>query len=265
MTESEKFMIEQIKRYEKIAESVEKLQSEVKKNISDLKKSLKREKSKKKKKSRSRSKSTVTYANSIQGEDSDNDNPGSSTQTKTKTKSKSSSKEKEKKKHKDKNKNKTTSKKHVQDNVVIYTDGSCKGGKIKKCGYGVYFPDGKVHDISEPFTKRMSPYTNQRAELYAILSGMEKAFEKYEFKTLTIHSDSMYSINCSSKWITNWKKNGWKTANKSDVKNKDILKKIDKFMTKYGHKIKFEHVKGHSGIAGNERADQLANEGADRS
>lgn len=257
MTELEKSMTEQIKQYEKLAESVEKLQSEVKKNISDLKKSLKKEKAKKKKRSRSGSKSTVTYVDSIQGEDSDNDNLESGTKSKTKIKTKSSSKKKEKKK--------TTSQKHVQDNVTIYTDGSCKGGKIKKCGYGVYFPDGKVHDISEPFTKKMSPYTNQRAELYAILAGMEKAFNKYEFKTLTIYSDSMYSINCSSKWMTNWKKNGWKTANKSDVKNKDILKKIDKFMTTHGHKIKFEHVKGHAGIPGNERADQLANEGADRS
>ena len=163
-------------------------------------------------------------------------------------------------KDKDKDKNKNN-----KDNVVIFTDGSCKGIGKKKCGYGVHFQDRLVSDISKPFTKKLEPYTNQRAELYAIYAGIKKVINRYKFKILTIKTDSMYSIDCFTKWIKNWKKNGWKTKNNSDVKNKDILIKIDKYITKYGNCIKFEHVKAHSGITGNEIADMLANKGADMS
>jgi ribonuclease HI len=155
--------------------------------------------------------------------------------------------------------------KNTKDNVIIFTDGSCKGIGKKKCGYGVHFPDKLVTDISKPFTKKLEPYTNQRAELYAIYAGIKKVVNKYKFKILTIKTDSMYSIDCFTKWIKNWKKNGWKTKNNSDVKNKDILIKIDKYITKYGNCIKFEHVSAHSGIIGNEIADMLANKGADMS
>ena len=154
-----------------------------------------------------------------------------------------------------------------KNEIIMYTDGSCKGAQTsRKCGIGVHFPNKEINDISEPLPVKLKPYTNQRAELYAIYMGMKRITKAYTFKKLLIKSDSQYSIMCSTEWIENWKKNGWKkSANREDVKNKDILKKIDKYMMKYGKYIKFEHVTAHSGIQGNEIADELANNGANLS
>jgi ribonuclease HI len=154
-----------------------------------------------------------------------------------------------------------------KNEIVMYTDGSCKGAQTnRKCGIGVHFPNKEINDISEPLPVKLKPYTNQRAELYAIYMGIKRITKAYTFKKLLIKSDSQYSIMCSTEWIENWKKNGWKkSANREDVKNKDILQKIDKYMMKYRKYIKFEHVTAHSGIQGNEIADELANNGANLS
>jgi ribonuclease HI len=159
----------------------------------------------------------------------------------------------------------TKTTKIIEDKVIIFTDGSCKGSLQKRrCGYGVYFPDGKTSNISKPFTKKLAPYTNQRAELYAIYAGIKKVIKKYTFNKLIIKTDSMYCINCLTKWIDTWKKNGWIKDKNKLVKNKDILIKIDKYITKYKNYIIFEHVKAHNGIYGNEKADELACNGANK-
>lgn len=76
---------------------------------------------------------------------------------------------------------------------------------------------------------------------------------------IEIITDSLYTINCVTKWYKTWMKNNWKTANKKEVKNKDLIQKILKLI-KTKDEIKWTHVAGHKGIYGNEQADKLASE-----
>ena len=73
---------------------------------------------------------------------------------------------------------------------------------------------------------------------------------------LIIHTDSKYVMDGASRWIINWKKNNWKTAQKKDVKNKDLWIELDNLLNY--HDVSWVWVKGHDGIYGNERADYLA-------
>jgi ribonuclease HI len=152
------------------------------------------------------------------------------------------------------------------DIVTVYTDGSCIKIKGKsQCGYGIYFPNKEIKDVSKRFTK--TPLTNQRSELYAIYKALKKIIKNIKFKQIYIYSDSEYSIKSLTEWIDNWKKNGWKTANKKEVLNQDIIKKIDKKLQKYKGMIIFTHVKAHTEkkdkhSLGNAQADRLATEGA---
>ena len=170
-------------------------------------------------------------------------------------------------KYKKSSTNKKLKKKYVE-HIEIFTDGSYmdkSSGPL--CGYGVHFFNVDEDDISKKF--RHPPLTNQRAELYAIYRGVGTIIKRYSFNKLTIYTDSAYSIGCLTSWIANWKRNNWKTANKQPVKNKDIIQKIDKYISrdKYTNKIKFVHVKAHTGkkdykSLGNEKADTLATNGA---
>ena len=74
--------------------------------------------------------------------------------------------------------------------------------------------------------------------------------------TVRIHTDSTYVKDGISKWIHGWKRNGWKTAAKKDVKNKDLWQRLDSALE--GHRVEWKWVKGHAGDPGNERADDLA-------
>lgn len=159
----------------------------------------------------------------------------------------------------------TKSTKLTKSHVKIYTDGSFMNRKPQIAGYGVYFANVDIDDISEPFT--VGTLTNQRAELYAIYKGIQTVIKKCNFEKLTVFTDSMYSINSITNWIHSWKKNGWVSSSKKPVANKDIIKKIDNYTSnsKYKNKIDFKHVKGHSGNKGNDKADELATSGALRS
>jgi ribonuclease HI len=152
------------------------------------------------------------------------------------------------------------------DNVIVFTDGSCmnKSDGIK-AGYGVYFPNEELNNISKPFT--FGDKTNQRAELYAIYKAIKRIILKFEFNQINIYTDSNYSIQSLTKWIKTWKKNNWKNSKKQNVANQDIIKKIDDYLQQYPNKILFHHVKSHTkkddfNSKGNEMADKLATEGA---
>uniref|UniRef100_F1LH70 ribonuclease H n=1 Tax=Ascaris suum TaxID=6253 RepID=F1LH70_ASCSU len=80
------------------------------------------------------------------------------------------------------------------------------------------------------------------------------------FSRLIICTDSNLLIKSMNSWIKTWRKNGWKTANGGDVKNKDLIVELDKLLEKV--KVHFKHVAGHAGIYGNEKADELARNGA---
>lgn len=145
-----------------------------------------------------------------------------------------------------------------QYDVIIYTDGSAnqEGG-----GYGVVFSKDNTA-ISTfkgqlPIDQYPKP-TNNQAELYAILIALQ---ESSEYQKILIRSDSSYSINCLTKWCYNWIDNGWKTSQGNDVLNKELIVSIMDKMAESSHIVEFNHVPGHNGIAFNEMADRLANEG----
>ncbi len=152
-------------------------------------------------------------------------------------------------------------------NIKVFTDGSSldNASKVSYGGIGIYFPNKELDDISEHFLIR--PVTNQRAELYAIYTALDKITNGVKFDTITIYTDSDYSIKSLTVWINNWKKNGWKGSSGKPVKNRDIIEPIHEIMQKYPNQIKFIHVRSHTGkkdfdSVGNDKADKLAVAGA---
>jgi ribonuclease HI len=142
--------------------------------------------------------------------------------------------------------------------IEVYTDGSCVDSVG---GYGiVYITDG----VEKEFFGHV-PYevcTNNIAELYAIKSAIELIlkYNTSDKKKITIYSDSIYSIKSLTIWYKNWKKNGWRTSNGEEVKNKELIQSILILMKEIPN-LKFQHVAGHSNIRCNEIADRLANRG----
>ena len=147
--------------------------------------------------------------------------------------------------------------------LVVFTDGSCiKNGRNNAIGgIGIHFPNKELEDISKIYD--IGICTNQRTELYAILLALRYIKHNLGFKNykIIIKTDSKYSIDCITKWIYGWIKNGWKTKNNTPVANKEFIELINKYYEKYD--IIFMHVESHTGLAdsdskGNETADKLA-------
>ncbi len=136
--------------------------------------------------------------------------------------------------------------------LKIYTDGACSGNPGPG-GWGVFIIDGdEEREIKggEPNT------TNNRMELMAAIEAVRAMPESTHFQ---LYTDSQYVKNGLNSWIHNWKKNGWKTASKKPVKNKDLWVELDALAST--RTIDWHWVKGHAGDSGNERADELAREG----
>jgi ribonuclease HI len=153
--------------------------------------------------------------------------------------------------------------------IEVFTDGSCikrkNGVRGIFCGYGIYFPNGELPNISRIF--RHVPLTNQRAELYAIYVALVLIKKNLQFDKINIYSDSMYSINSITVWAKAWEKNNWKTSQDEPVKNQDIIKPLYNIYLKLKDKITFQHISSHTGkqdyiSMGNEMADKLATEGS---
>ncbi|XP_049829957.1 ribonuclease H1-like [Schistocerca gregaria] len=144
--------------------------------------------------------------------------------------------------------------------VEVYTDGACEknGKKGAKAGIGVWFGDSHPLNISEPVVGRP---TNNTAEIQAATYAVETA-KKAGVKKLLVHTDSNFLISCITQWIKKWKKNDWRVQGGEPVKNKDDLIVLDNKLQ--GIDVKWNHVRGHCGLHGNEMADRLAREGAKR-
>lgn len=138
----------------------------------------------------------------------------------------------------------------TNDKVDIYTDGACSGNPGPG-GWGVVMQwKGNVKEMSgfEGET------TNNRMELMAAIQGLETL--KRDVGQVNLHTDSTYVKDGITKWIHGWKKNGWKTAAKKPVKNKDLWQRLEESLA--DHEVEWHWIKGHSGHPENERCDELA-------
>ena len=136
------------------------------------------------------------------------------------------------------------------DKIVIYTDGACKGNPGPG-GWGAILRYGTTEKEIYGASKNT---TNNIMELTAVIESLKKLNKPCE---LIITTDSKYVKNGITEWIHNWKKNGWRTAAKKEVKNKELWIELDSLIQI--HSISWDWVKGHSGHPENERADVLAN------
>ena len=138
--------------------------------------------------------------------------------------------------------------------VRMYTDGACKGNPGVG-GWGVLLEfDGREKELCGG--ERLT--TNNRMELTAVIRGLQ-ALKRH--CKVQLYTDSKYVQQGITEWIHNWKKRGWRTADKKPVKNDDLWKTLDELAQQ--HDIEWLWVKGHAGHDGNEKADQLANRGVE--
>ncbi len=138
--------------------------------------------------------------------------------------------------------------------VIMYTDGACSGNPGPG-GWGVLMT---FEGVEKEIYGGKSSTTNNQMELSAAIKGLTALKEPCN---VDLYTDSKYVINGITQYIHNWKKNNWRTAAKKEVKNQNLWQQLDELMT--FHQVQWHWVKGHSGDAGNEMADLLANKGID--
>ena len=133
--------------------------------------------------------------------------------------------------------------------VDIFTDGACSGNPGPGGWGAILRAGGRERELSggEPAT------TNNRMELMAVIKGLA-ALTQPAF--VTVHTDSRYVLDGATQWLRRWKANGWKTADKSPVKNDDLWRLLEVEMAR--HDMRWIWVRGHDGHVENERADALA-------
>jgi ribonuclease HI len=136
--------------------------------------------------------------------------------------------------------------------VEIYADGACKGNPGVG-GWGVLLLSGGK---SRELHGGEAATTNNRMEMTAVIRALEALPAGSRVR---IHTDSQYVQLGISQWIHAWKKRGWRTADKKPVKNEDLWRRIEELAGQ--HVVEWLWVRGHDGNPGNERADELANQG----
>lgn len=136
--------------------------------------------------------------------------------------------------------------------IIIFTDGACSGNPGPG-GYGsiVVTPDGQVRELGDRFDST----TNNRMEMSAVIHAL-KAVEHLE-DDIHILTDSVYVIRGCTQWAYGWRRRGWKTAEGQDVANRDMWEELTRQAAKHKN-IKWHYVRGHTGVAGNERCDVIA-------
>lgn len=142
----------------------------------------------------------------------------------------------------------------TEQKVTIYTDGGCRGNPGPG-GWGAVIQFG---DQEKEIYGYDPETTNNRMELMAAISALELLKRPCEIDLTT---DSQYVRQGILEWMDGWKKRGWKNAAKKPVKNKDLWLRLDEAVQR--HKIEWHWIKGHSGHAGNDRADSLVNKAMD--
>ena len=139
--------------------------------------------------------------------------------------------------------------------IKVYTDGACRGNPGPG-GWGVYINNGNQKEelyAGDPST------TNNKMEMQAAISALMHL--KNTNTSIELYTDSNYLRQGITEWIYNWKKNNWRTSSKKPVANRELWIELDKLNSQMN--VNWNWVKGHAGDPGNEKADELANKGAD--
>ncbi len=139
--------------------------------------------------------------------------------------------------------------------VDVFSDGACKGNP----GVGGWGALLRSKGQERELCGGENVTTNNRMELMGAISALEALTRPCK---VHLHTDSKYVLQGITEWIANWKKRGWKTADKKPVKNDDLWRRLDAAVAQ--HDIEWIWVKGHAGHEGNERADELANRGVEQ-
>lgn len=141
------------------------------------------------------------------------------------------------------------------DKILIFTDGACSGNPGRG-GWGavIVLPGGEVRELGDhsPST------TNNRMEIAAALFALKAVAE--EKAAIWLYTDSVYVIRGITQWIWGWRKRGWKTAEGQDVSNRDQWEELAKIVAARPASagIEWRFVRGHNGVPGNERVDEIA-------
>lgn len=138
--------------------------------------------------------------------------------------------------------------------VEIYTDGACRGNPGPG-GWGALLRAGEREKElygAEPQT------TNNRMEVMAAIRALEALKRPVD---VSLTTDSQYLRKGITEWLPQWKRRGWKTADRKPVKNQDLWERLERALGQ--HRIRWHWIKGHSGHPENERADRLANRAID--
>ena len=138
------------------------------------------------------------------------------------------------------------------ETVDIYTDGACSGNPGPG-GWGALL---KMGAREKELWGGTADTTNNRMEMTAAIEALKALKRPCKIR---LHTDSQYLKNGITSWIKNWKRNGWRTADKKPVKNVDLWQALEAELET--HDVHWVWVKGHAGHDGNERADALANRG----
>jgi ribonuclease HI len=138
--------------------------------------------------------------------------------------------------------------------VEIFTDGACRGNPGPG-GWGALL---RYDGVERELYGGELDTPNNRMELQAAIEAL-KALSRA--CTVDLTTDSVYVRSGITTWLEGWKEKGWKTAARKPVKNVDLWRALDEENQR--HQVRWHWVKGHSGHAENERADQLANRGID--
>ena len=136
--------------------------------------------------------------------------------------------------------------------VEIFTDGACRGNP----GPGGWGAILRFDGVEKELFGGEAATTNNKMELTAVIRALEALKQPSKVR---VYTDSQYVQKGIREWIHSWKRNGWKTADKKDVKNKELWVELDELRRR--HEIEWHWVKGHAGHPENERADALANRG----
>jgi ribonuclease HI len=147
--------------------------------------------------------------------------------------------------------------------IEVYTDGAAEPSNPGPAGSAFVI----VYDGEEVFSwaRHLGTTTNNVAEMTAALRALE-ALRGPEYAnaplcsdlSITIHADSQYLVKGMTEWLPRWKANGWRSADRKPVKNRELWEKLDALASRLP-KLEWRWIKGHAGHMWNERADQLAN------